>query len=110
MPDNADNYDFFVSYAREDNANGWMSGFVEGMLTEHKAFSGGRELTCFFDKEEIQNGQDWQHRICHGIAESRVFLAFISPNSLASEWCAQEWRARIDTEIAKHVFSAGAAP
>ena len=29
MPPDADGYDFFVSYAREDNRGGWISGFVE---------------------------------------------------------------------------------
>ena len=110
MSRDADSYDFFVSYARADNAAGWISGFVEGILAEHKAFSGGRELTCFFDKEEIRNGHDWRHRIGHGVAESRVFLAFVSPRYFASEWCRREWRAWIDTEIAKHVFSNGAMP
>ena len=106
----ASRYDFFVSYARRDNAEGWIARFVEGILAEHKTFSGGRELTCFFDQSEIRTGDDWQHRIHHGVAESRVFLAFVSPRYLASEWCRKEWRAWIDAEIAAHVFSEGAAP
>src|SRR5580698_2916184 len=110
MTRDSDRFDFFVSYARADNSGEWITRFVEGVLAEHKAFSGGRELSCFFDKSEIQTGHDWEHRIHHGVAESRVFLAFISPRYFASEWCRKEWRAWIDTEIAKHVFSDGAAP
>ena len=28
---NTDEYDFFVSYARKDNANGWIDHFIEGL-------------------------------------------------------------------------------
>jgi tetratricopeptide (TPR) repeat protein len=38
-----------------------------------------------------------------------LIVAFISPNYFASDWCRREWRAWIDTEIAKHILSAGTA-
>jgi hypothetical protein len=110
MPRDTDRYDFFVSYASKDNRDGRIADFVDGILAEHRAFSGGRELTSFFDTQEIWQGHDWQHTLHHGIAESRVFLAFISPNYFASEWCCREWRGWVETEIAKHVFSNGASP
>lgn len=109
MPD-VDHYDFFVSYARSDNANGWISNFVEELLAEHRKFAAGRDLTYFFDKHEIGAGADWQHTLNHGIAHSKLFVAFISPNYFASEWCRKEWRAWIDTEIAKHILTAGVRP
>ena len=140
MPRDPDQYDFFVSYARQDNrpaapgTPGWISSFVEELLAEHRKFTGGRShkpdapargdrpalagasdlcgrsLTYFFDKDEIRGLDDWQHRIYHALAGSRLFLAFISPSYFASEWCRREWRAWIDTEIAKHILSAGVAP
>lgn len=109
MPD-VDHYDFFVSYARSDNANGWISNFVEELLAEHRKFAAGRDLTYFFDKHEIGAGADWQHTLNHGIAHSKLFVAFISPNYFASEWCRKEWRAWIDAEIAKHILTAGVRP
>lgn len=105
-----EHYDFFVSYARSDNANGWISNFVEELLAEHRKFTAGRELTYFIDKQEIGAGADWQHTLNHGIAHSRLFVAFISPNYFASEWCRKEWRAWIDAEIAKHILTAGVRP
>ena len=105
-----DHYDFFVSYSRADNATGWISSFVEELLAEHRRFTGGRELTHFFDKNDIASGADWQHTLNHGIAHSKLFVAFISPNYFASEWCRKEWRAWIDTEIAKHILTAGVRP
>ncbi len=110
MPRDPDKYDFFVSYARSDNRDGWITAFVDELLTAHRRFSGGHELTYFLDKNDIHSFDDWQHSLNHGLAASRLFLAFLSPNYFASEWCRREWKAWIDTEIAKHILSAGAAP
>ena len=110
-PDSA--FDFFVSYSRADNANGWITRFIDDLLAEHRLFAKNdpeRELRPFFDKNDIGGFDDWQHRIHDSLAKSRLFLAFLSPNYFASEWCRREWRAWIDTEIAKHILSAGAAP
>jgi tetratricopeptide (TPR) repeat protein len=113
-------YDFFVSYAHADDkppastpdAAGFVTQFVETLLAEHKRFfkDDHRQLTYFFDTASIRSGADWQHTLKHGIAKSRLFLAFISPNYFASDWCKNEWRAWIDSEIAKHILTEGARP
>lgn len=110
MARDSDQYDFFVSYARCDNESGWISKFVDQLLAEHKHFTGGRVLRPFFDKDEIRDGNDWQHRIYHGLAGARLFLAFISPAYFAREWCRREWRTWIDVEIAKHILTEGVRP
>jgi len=110
MPQDDDEFDFFVSYARKDDANGWIGAFVDALLEEHRTFFGGRSLVPFFDTQEIRGLDDWQIRISHGVARSRLFLAFISPHYFASEWCRREWYQWIDTEIAKHILTSGAAP
>ena len=106
----ANEYDVFISYARADNGDGWISTFVDELLAEHRKFSGGRELTCFFDKHDIGSLDDWQHSLSDGLARSRLLVAFLSPNYFASAWCRKEWKTWIDLEIAKHVLSGGAAP
>jgi hypothetical protein len=112
----SDQFDFFVSYAHDDNQHdddvgGWITQFLKELLAEHATFAPGRPLTYFFDTQSIRSLDDWQHRIFNeGIAKSRLFVAFISPNYFASPWCRREWKAWIDTEIAKHILSAGAAP
>jgi hypothetical protein len=40
MPRDADGYDFFVSYAREDNCDGHIAGFVDRLLAEHPRIAG----------------------------------------------------------------------
>ena len=110
MPHAPERYDFFVSYSRADNTTGWITQFIDALQAEHRAFTGGREFKCFYDKEDIGSLDAWQHRIYDSLAASRLFLAFISPNYFASEWCRREWRTWIDVEIEKHVLSGGAAP
>lgn len=110
MKRDSDLYDFFVSYARADNSGGWISGFVEELLAEHRRFTGGRTLTPFFDTLDIHSLDDWQHRLSDSLTRSRLFLAFLSPNHFARPWCRQEWRTWIDTEIVKHILAGGAAP
>jgi tetratricopeptide (TPR) repeat protein len=109
MPHDSRPYDFFVSYARRDNSRGWVTSFVEAILEEYKTF-GKPAPTYFFDTGEIHPGQDWRDRILRGVADSRVFLAFISPHYLASEWCRREWSAWMDAEIAAHVLADDAIP
>lgn len=117
MSKDADSYDFFVSYARSDKGTGWITRFVEELLAEHKRFTSGdgksnqkRESKPFFDQHAITTGADWQLYLAHVIAHSRLFLAFLSPNYFASEWCRKEWRAWMEAEITQHILTAGVRP
>ena len=116
MPADPDQFDFFVSYARADNderakqAHDWITRFIESLQEEQRRFTGGRDFRVFFDKEDIRSLDDWQQRIYGSLYASRLFVAFISPNYFASEWCRREWRTWIDVEISKHVLTGGAAP
>jgi tetratricopeptide (TPR) repeat protein len=109
----SDQFDFFVSYARKDNADGRISRFIEALLAAHRENEGvypDRHLEPFFDKEDIHSLDDWQLRLSEQLSQSRLLLAFITPNWFASEWCRREWKAWVEIEIAKHILSAGAAP
>jgi len=113
---NDDEFDFFVSYARADNARvddapGWVEQFIAALLEEHKKFAGGRTLRPFFDRNDIRNFAHWETEIFHkGLTRSRLFLAFLSPRYFASEVCRREWKAWISQEIGRHILTAGAAP
>lgn len=107
---NDDYNDLFVSYAREDDANGWITEFLRNLKASYHQKTHDKPFKYFLDVEEIGGFDDWQHRLRNEIAKSRLFLAFVSPAYFASEWCLREWRAWIDTEIATHILSSGAAP
>jgi len=104
-----DTYDFFVSYARRDNRDGWITAFLNALQEEHRRHSGDREFGYFFDKDGIRSLDSWQHVIYEKLAASRLLVAFISPAYFMSEWCRREWTTWIDLEIAKHILSDGAA-
>lgn len=113
MSHDSDQFDFFVSYARKDNADGRITRFIEALLKAHRENMGpypDHHLEPFFDKEDIHSLDDWQLGLADKLSRSRLLLAFVTPNWFASEWCRREWRAWVEIEIAKHILSAGAAP
>jgi len=74
-------YDLFVSYSRSDNQHGWIKAYVEALAKHFTLFTGGRELRYFWDTERIPDFSHWQTEIFNkGIARSKLFLAFLSPN------------------------------
>lgn len=90
-------FEVFLSYARKDDeqprdagARGWVSAFDDDLKRRHLAFTGG-ELRTFLDREAIDAGGDWRRRLGQGLRESRLFLAFLTPNYLSSENCLWEW-------------------
>ncbi|MBI5832255.1 MAG: tetratricopeptide repeat protein [Armatimonadetes bacterium] len=110
MAETLDCYDFFVSYARADNRDGWIAAFIDALLAEHRSFAPERELRPFFDLSDIRTGNDWRHTLTNGLHHAKLLLAFISPNYLASEWCRREWRAWLEAEVAKQILTSGARP
>ena len=72
--------DVFVSYSRVD------ADFAR-RLNEALQIQGKRT---WFDQESIATGADFQQEICRGIENSDVFLFVLSPQSVASPYCADE--------------------
>jgi tetratricopeptide (TPR) repeat protein len=82
-------YDVFISYARADNATGWVSWLRDAIAEDFEGFS--EPVRIFFDTAEIRSGHDWELRLGQGLRSSRVLLVCLSPNYLRSEWCRREW-------------------
>lgn len=110
MPRNPNQYDFFVSYARADDRDGWIRNFVQNLVAAHQRQSSEPPLTYFFDDQEIRGMDDWRLRIRDALAQSRTLLAFVSPTYFTRPWCRREWKTRIDHEISQHILSQGAMP
>jgi hypothetical protein len=84
------NYDVFISYARRDDAQGWVSGLRDAIYEDFRAFS-SEPFRIFFDQSEIHSRQDWELRLRQGLRSSKVLLVCLSPNYLNSEYCKWEW-------------------
>jgi tetratricopeptide (TPR) repeat protein len=102
-------YDLFISYSRRDNGNGRITEFVERISRDFESFA-GRPLRPFFDITEIQGMDDWRHRILQGLRQSRLLLAFVSPNYLQSEYCEWEFNEYVKNEVARALVGEGVAP
>jgi tetratricopeptide (TPR) repeat protein len=102
-------YDLFISYSRRDNEQKRITEFVE-RISRDFASSAGRPLRPFFDISDIQGMDDWRHRILHGLRESRLLLAFVSPNYLQSEYCEWEFNEYVKNEVARALVGEGVAP
>jgi hypothetical protein len=84
------NYDVFISYARKDDAGGWVSGLRDAIYEDFREFS-SEPFRIFFDQTEIRSRQDWELRLRQGLRSSRVLLVCLSPNYLRSQYCKWEW-------------------
>ena len=85
------NYDYFISYAPEDNEDGFVDEFVKRLKDSaklQKLF--GPELRVFYDKGAVRGSDDWERKIQPALGTSRYMLVLLSPNYFQSERCAQE--------------------
>jgi len=102
-------YGLFISYSRRDNQEKRITEFVERIGRDFESFA-GRPLRRFFDVSDIQGMDDWRHRILQGLRESRLLLAFVSPNYLQSEYCEWEFNEYVKNEVARALVGEGVAP
>ncbi len=91
-------YDLFISYAHEDNRDGWVEGLVAAINREHNQFTPTR-LRAFLDTQNIRTMDDWEHRILGAIQSSKVMLIVVSPAYFSSPYCKKEWDLFTDQEV-----------
>ena len=82
-------FDVFVSYARADNEQGWVTA-IRDLLIEDARSHSDRVPNVFLDTSEIHGMQDWKARILGALQSSKVLLICLSPAYLASEYCRWE--------------------
>src|SRR5215471_662243 len=76
-------YDAFVSYARADD-----SGFVDALV----AGLGQAGMRVWFDRDSLPNrGTTFDQEIRRAIEASARLVLIAGPNTLSSEYVAQEW-------------------
>src|SRR5690348_1143124 len=88
------NHDLFISYARENNRDGWVDHFVQALGQELSELLGVRQFnpkdSIFFDSRNIEIAQSFPDEIAAGARGSAIFLPIISPGYLSSPWCNRE--------------------
>jgi tetratricopeptide (TPR) repeat protein len=85
-----EHYDLFISYARLDNADQQVNRLVDLIHQEQRTFAPTVPLKLFFDETAIVTGELWREKLRKGLRNSKLFLAILSPNYFASEYCRWE--------------------
>src|SRR5262249_8033466 len=87
--------DVFISYSRRDNrpVPPHNEGFVSRLCSALEA----RGLDVWMDKRDITPANDFQKDIDDGIRQSHFFLMVISPDMVASPYCAKETALAMET-------------
>jgi len=85
------NIDLFISYARHDNKNKLISGFLEN-LRDSMQLNIARVPSIFFDETDVEIGAEWEHVLLDKLATCRLMLAFLSPAYFRSANCIKEWK------------------
>lgn len=85
----------FVSYAHADDlpfgnsSYGWVTSFVENLRKTLARCAGGSKVEIWID-HQLQPQRRVTPELRQKIKESAIFLAFMSPSYLESDWCPQE--------------------
>jgi len=76
-------YDVFISYARENNAE---TEILEKQLTTSRPY-----IKIFLDRKDIDIGSPWQPQIFESLDKCRKVAALFSPDYLNSKVCKEEF-------------------
>lgn len=80
-------FDIFISYAHADGRE-WVDRFCTALVSElHSRLPGRDKPEIFLDEHDLRAGDHVNSVITDGIKRSALFLAFISPQYLASPNC-----------------------
>jgi len=104
-------HDYFISYAQEDNADGFVGEFVERLVknSDLETLLGAKPRV-FFDQEAAGGADDWESAVRAGIDASRRLLVFLSPNYFKSERCAAEFARWLESDERRALPDSGITP
>ena len=83
-------YDVFLSYARDDDELEVITRLSDDIRAVFQQRT-RRQLRIFVDRQEIPTAQLWQERISSALHGSSLLVAVVTENYLVSQWCRHEW-------------------
>jgi len=103
-------WDVFISYAhKDDQPDAWVTALVQAIRAEHAELT-PTPLRVFFDRHEICDMDDWQHRTLKGLYASKLMLVVLSEEYFRSLYCRKEWQFYQDLEIRRQLQGGSIAP
>jgi FxsC-like protein len=95
---------FFLSYASNPALKRFQERFfddlVEALIAERDILDAQKARIGFYDREGIQLGDSWTHKLAEALRTCRVFVYIQSEAYFSRLWCGREWtvfRNRIDS-------------
>lgn len=87
-------HDLFVSYASENNRDGWVEQFVLALGQELSELLGSRHFnpkdSIFYDRRELQTAQSFPAELVSAARDSAILVPVLSRGYLLSPWCNRE--------------------
>jgi hypothetical protein len=86
-------HDVFISYASENNRDGWVEQFDKALRQELSELIGrqfSHKDSIFLDKRKLRVGQSFPDELKAAARESAILVPILSPHFLTSPWCNQE--------------------
>jgi len=86
-------FDLFISYASENNRDGWVEQFEKALGQELGDLLGrhfGPRESIFFDKRELEVAQSFPQELINASRDSAILVPVLSPSYLTSPWCQRE--------------------
>lgn len=83
-------YDLFISYASENNSDGWVEQFAQVLgheLTELLGRQFDPKESIFLDGRALRAGQSFPHELASAARDSAILVPVLSPSYLTSKWC-----------------------
>lgn len=86
-------YWFFLSYARDDNKDGYIKKFFADLRERVAAKTAtlNEAEVGFFDGEAIEPGEKWSQELASGLQTSRCFISLFTPTYFQKKFCGKEW-------------------
>jgi hypothetical protein len=86
-------HDLFISYASENNREGWVEQFANALGQELGDLLGRQFIpkdSVFFDKRELEVAQSFPDRLKAAARDSAILVPILSSGYLESPWCNRE--------------------
>ncbi|MDX1983079.1 MAG: toll/interleukin-1 receptor domain-containing protein [Bryobacteraceae bacterium] len=86
-------FDVFVSYASENNRDGWVEQLAGALGHELEDLLGKQfsaKESVFLDRTSLRTGQNFPDMLTEAARESALLIPILSPSYLTSDWCDRE--------------------
>ena len=87
-------HDVFISYASENNRDGWVEHFADALGRELSELLGVRyfnpEESIFLDRRHLESGQSFPDALAAAAKGSAILIPVLSPGYMLSAWCGRE--------------------